>query len=84
MTEPPERTPLQAKLDVLKPVLKLTKRETAASMTKAVKRISNARRLRRTENVSAGRLDADDDIVTELDAAEDILVALGAFPAVEP
>jgi hypothetical protein len=38
--------------------------------------------LRRAENVAAGRIEDDDDIVGELDAAEDILTDLGASPPV--
>ena len=78
-----ERTPLQAKLDrVSRPKERLTKRETVARMSKALAHIYKARVLRRAENVAAGRIEDDDDIVGELDAAEDILTDLGASPPV--
>ena len=78
-----ERTPLQARLDrVSRPKQRSTKRETIARMSTALARIYNARDLRRAENVAAGRIDDDDDIVGELDAAEDILTDLGASPPV--
>ncbi|MFK4725852.1 hypothetical protein ABIE89_006952 [Bradyrhizobium niftali] len=52
---------------------------TKLRLSEALTCVGNARRLRRAENFEEDRFDEEDDIVAELDAAEDILTDLGVF-----
>jgi hypothetical protein len=76
-------TRLDAVLNLLsQPHPKPKKNEIFSRLTKVMMRIHHAKELRMIENAKAGRDDGEDDVVAELDAAEDILLTLGAMPPI--